>query len=57
MDRLRGRLSALEGRERKAGMLVVDGRRMDLAQAIHHFRTLHSAAADARWFAARGERP
>jgi hypothetical protein len=37
-------------------MLVVGGVRMNLAQAIHHFRKLHGAASDARWAAARGDK-
>ena len=55
MNRLSGRLSALEGRDQKAKMLVVGGVRMNLAQAIHHFRKLHGAASDARRAEARGE--
>lgn len=56
MSRLQVRLNALEGRDQKAGMLVVGGMRMNLAQAIHHFRKLHGAASDARWAAARGDK-
>lgn len=56
MNRLAVRLNALEGRDQKAKMLVVGGVRMNLAQAIHHFRKLHGAASDARWAAARGDK-
>ena len=56
MNRLAVRLNALEGRERRAKPLVVAGVRMNLAQAIHHFRKLHSAASDARWAEARGDK-
>ena len=56
MNRLAVRLNALESRDQKGKTLVVGGVRMNLAQAIHHFRKLHSAASDARWAEARGDK-
>ncbi len=54
MNRLKNRVDALEGRDQKAGLVMVAGVKMDLAERIHYYRTKHNAAADARWFQERG---
>jgi hypothetical protein len=54
MSRLRNRVDALEGRDQKAGLMMVAGVKMNRAEAIHYYRTKHNAAADARWYQERG---